>query len=88
MDIIAALVELIPTLGFPIVLVIAMGWFIYKIYKQSVERENALMAELQTNREVNAQAISTIALYAERLTNIEGNIVDIKTDLNIIKEKV
>lgn len=33
---------LISTLGFPIVLVLAMGWFIYKLQQESVDRENKL----------------------------------------------
>ena len=85
---IAAIAELITTLGFPIACVIALGWFVWRIYTKSEEREKILMDEIKENREVNAQAIGTIALYAERLTSIEDNIVVIKDDLNIIKEKV
>ena len=71
--------ELIATLGFPIALVIAMGFFIWHIYKQSVVREEKLMTELAENRAINKQAIETLALYNERLTNIETDVRDIKT---------
>lgn len=82
---IAALIELIPTLGFPIVLVIALGWFVYKIYKDttkaSKEREDKLYQEIEKNQEINAKAIETITLYADRLDTIQKDISDIKTVL-------
>lgn len=81
-------IELVSTLGFPIVMVGAMGFLIWKLYKQSVAREATLMAEIQENRKVNAKAIETITLYAERLTNIESNLAEIKTDITDIKTKV
>lgn len=70
--------ELIGTLGFPIALVLAMGFFIWTIYKQSVTREEKLMAEITENRLVNAKAIETLTLYAERLGNIESDVKEIK----------
>lgn len=70
--------ELITTVGFPIALVIAMGFFIWKIYQQSVTREEKLLGELAENRAINKQAIETLALYNERLTNIETDVRDIK----------
>lgn len=70
--------ELIATVGFPIALVIAMGFFIWKIYQQSVTREEKLMAEIAENRVVNEKAIETLTLYAERLGNIETDVKEIK----------
>lgn len=76
MEILTAFIELIPSLGFPIVCVIAMGAFIFYIYKQTTkenaanmekvqerckEREEKLYQEIKENREINAQAIATIA---------------------------
>lgn len=98
-----AFVNLIPTLGFPIVCVIALAAFVFLIYKnttkehketilqvqqESRERENRLFDEIAQNREVNAQAIATIALYAERLDVIQRDINEIKEDVLIIAEKV
>lgn len=85
---VAAFVELIPTLGFPIACVIALGFFVWKIYNQSIDRENKLMAEITENRLVNEKAIETIAQFAERFTHIEGDVELIKTDINLIKEKM
>ena len=80
-------VELISTVGFPIALVLAMGIFIYKIYTQSVKREEALMEEIRVNRETNTKAIETIAQYSERLEVIQTDINEIKTDLTILTAK-
>lgn len=70
--------ELISTVGFPIALVIAMGFFIWTIYKQSVAREEKLMTEIAENRMVNEKAIETLAVYAERLGVIENDVREIK----------
>ena len=84
----ATLIELIPTLGFPIVCVIALGIFIWKVYNQSVIREEKLMAEITENRLVNEKAIETIAQFAERFTHIENDVELIKNDIVVIKEKI
>ena len=79
---IGVVTELITTLGFPIALVVAMGFFIWKMYQQSVTREEKLMEEIANNRAVNEKAIETLALYAERLDNIETDVKEIKDILN------
>lgn len=84
----ATIVELISTLGFPIVCVLALGFFVWHIYKQSVVREEKLMSEITENRLVNEKAIDTIAKYAERLTHIEDSINHIESDVVSIKEKM
>ena len=71
---IAVIAELITSLGFPIALVVAMGFFIWKIYEQSVKREEKLMI-------VNEQALNTLALYAERLEIIQDDVKTIKEKL-------
>lgn len=70
--------ELIANFGFPIALVIAMGIFIWKIYQQSVAREDKLMGELAECRLVNEKAIGTLAVYAERIGVIEADVKEIK----------
>ena len=85
---VATFVELIPSLGFPIACVIALGFFVWKIYNQSITREDKLMTEITQNRLVNEKAIATIAQFAERFTHIENDVELIKTDINVIKEKL
>jgi hypothetical protein len=76
---IALIVELIGTLGFPIACVIALGVFVWKIYKRSEVREDKLMIEIGETRAINAQAIETIAHYAEKLEVIQEDVKEIKT---------
>lgn len=85
---VSALIELISTLGFPIACVIALGIFIWKIYNQSVTREEKLMKEITENRLVNEKAIETISLFAERFSHIETDVESIKNDIVVIKEKL
>lgn len=66
--------ELISSLGFPIALVVALCFFIWNIYQQSVKREEKLM-------EVNEKAINTLSLYAERLEIIQNDVSTIKEKL-------
>ena len=71
--------DLISNFGFPIVLVLAMGLFIWKMYQQSVTREDKLMNELAECRAVNEKAIETLSVYAERLSIIETDVKEIKS---------
>ena len=75
---IAMIGELIANFGFPIALVIAMGFFIWKIYQQSVTREDKLINEIAECRSVNDKAIETLTIYAERLSTIETDVKEIK----------
>ena len=59
----------------------------YKIYNQSVKREEALMEEIRVNRETNAKAIETIAQYSSTLEVMKQDINDIKTDVAILTAK-
>ena len=96
-------VTLIGTLGFPIVACLIMGWFIYQIYKKTTtqneenmaavqarckEREDKLYAYLDETKEINAKALATLALYAERLGIIEQDVKEIKTDIVVITQHI
>lgn len=97
-----AISTLITTLGFPIVCVIVLGWFVFKIYQDTTRsneenlekvqercqaREDKLYDEIKANREVNAQAIATIGLYADKLDIIQSDVSDIKTDMAVLMSK-
>lgn len=90
------LLEAIPTVGFPVICCGGLGYFIYRIYqdttkqnqenmaalqKRCQEREDKLYAELAASREINGQAIETIAKYAEKLDVIQRDITEIKEDV-------
>ena len=80
------IVELITTIGFPIVCVLALGWFVWHIYKQSVVREEKLMEEITENRLVNKQFAEIIARYEITLGEIKSDVKDIKDTLNMSNE--
>lgn len=84
---ITLITELIASLGFPIACVVALGVFVWKIYKRSEVREDNLMATIGECRAINAQAIETITQYAEKLGTIQEDVKAIKTDINIIMNK-
>lgn len=84
--------ELLSTFGFPIVCVIALGWFVLYLIKADKEenmkaiermesREDKLLKEIQESREVNKEALKVLAEYASKLTTIENNVSDIKQDV-------
>lgn len=99
----AAAVKLISEVGFPIFCVIVLGVFVFIIYKQTteanenniktiqennLEREKKLFEEIKVNREINAEAIKTIALYATKLDTIQHDVSEIKTDIITITAKI
>lgn len=77
---------LIGSLGFPIVCVIALGFFVWNIYKQSVVREEKLLTEITENRLVNTKFAEIIGQYEITLGEIKTDIKDIKDTLNKPKE--
>ena len=99
---VSVITELISTVGFPIVCVIGLAWFAFymvkkttetnadnmeKVQERCKEREEKLYEEIRENREVNAQAIATITLYAEKLDNIQTDVAEIKTDIAVMLSK-
>ena len=76
--------NLITSVGFPIVCVLGMGVFIYRLYKDSVIREDKLCKQIDESRAINAKAIETIAHYAEKLDTIQQDVKEIKDDVNKI----
>lgn len=103
MELVTLLLDLIPTVGFPIVCVVAMAIFIVKIFKhisaqnhevlqsmqeKCAQREEKLLAEIKENREINANAIETISKYAERLEAIQIDVSEIKIDIVRLSERL
>lgn len=71
-------VNLISNVGFPIAVCIALGYFIFKIYKDSVVRETLLREEIATAQENNSRAIEALTILESRLELIEADIKEIK----------
>ena len=81
--IIALILEVIGTVGFPIAVAIAAGIFIYKIWQQSVEREEKLMEEVAENRKTNEKFAEIIGKYEITLCEIKTDVKEIKDTLHI-----
>ncbi len=83
---ITLITELIATLGFPIACVLALGVFVFKLWKQSVAREEKLMEEITENRLINTRFAEIIAEYKTTLGEIKTDVKDIKDTLNISQQ--
>ena len=100
MEFLQLLVDILPTIGFPILCCGALGWFIYKVYtngqeasKKNMEelqarckeREDKLYIQLEKQNEINGQFAQIIAQYEIKLDDIKADVKDIKTDIADIK---
>ena len=79
---------LISTLGFPIFAVIALCWFIFKIYKSSEAREEKMRTELKENREINSKFADIISKYSVEISEIKTDVKDIKEEITFISNKI
>lgn len=74
-------VSLITQLGFPVAACIAMGVFIWKIYKKSEDREDKLNEQLVESHRINAEAIQALGECNVRLANVEADVKAIKNNI-------
>jgi hypothetical protein len=96
-------VNIIATLGFPIGACLLLGWFIYKIYKNTTaenksnmeavqnrckEREEKLYEQLRECREINTKAMNVLGQYVEKLDHIQSDVEEIKHDITVITEHI
>lgn len=81
-------ISLISTVGFPIAVAIALGWFIFQIYKRSEQREDELRAEIGKSQEINNKFADIISKYSVEITEIKTDIKDIKEDIMILTEHI
>lgn len=83
---------LITSLGFPIVCVIALGWFIYKAFEkftaQAENREEKLYTVIAQAQETNERLSQTNAEFVSVLNTYKSDLDDIKADVSEIKENM
>ena len=81
---------LITSLGFPIVCVIALGWFIYKAFEkftsQAEKREEKLYTVIAQAQETNERLTQTNAEFFSVLNTYKTDLDDIKADVSEIKQ--
>lgn len=80
---IGVILEVIGTVGFPIAMCLALGFFVYKLWQQSAEREKMLLTEITENRLINEKFAEIIAGYEITLGDIKTDIRDIKDTLHM-----
>lgn len=82
--------SLIASVGFPIVCVIALGWFIYKAFEKftdaSAKREEKLYTIIADAQATNERLLETNAEFVGVLDAYKQDLVDIKNDVAEIKE--
>lgn len=83
-----AFVELVSSVGFPIACVIALGWFVYKVYNQGISRENELREEIKESQRINSKFADIINKHSEELKEIKEDVKIIKDDMIILTEKI
>lgn len=83
---------LITTLGFPICVCVALGWFIYKAFEkftaQSEKREEKLYTVIAQAQATNEKLTQTNAEFLSVLGTYKSDLEDIKADVTEIKENM
>ena len=84
--------QLITSLGFPIVCVIAMAYAMWKVYTRSEDRneqrEDKLYKVISDAQAQNKELSDTNAKFVTILENYESDLDGIKTDVTDIKTKL
>ena len=84
--------NMVATMGFPIVCVIALAFFIWHIWKQSNEqnekREEKLYVIIDKAQEQNERLSQTNSEFVSVLDSYKHDIQEIKTDVIEIKNKI
>lgn len=92
MDNINTIQTLITSLGFPICVCIALGWFIYKAFEkftaQAENREEKLYTTIAQAQETNERLTQTNAEFVSVLNTYKSDLEDIKADVSEIKENM
>lgn len=92
MDVAQMIEHAITTLGFPIVCVVFLGWFVWKIWlrqqEQNEKREEKLYACITEAENLNKQLIETNSEFMEVLTDYRSDLDEIKQNVNEIKNTI
>ena len=92
MDLAQMVEHAITTLGFPIVCVVFLGWFVWKIWlrqqEQNEKREEKLYACITEAENLNKQLIETNSEFIEVLTDYRSDLDEIKQNVNEIKNTI
>lgn len=103
MELLTFLVEIFPTVGFPVIACGLLAWFIYKIYT-NMEKDKDELAQINADNMAKVQArcqereeklysfmreqSATNAKFAEIIAQYEIKLDDIKADVKVIKDDI
>ena len=83
---------IITSLGFPICVCIALGWFIYKAFEkftsQAEKKKKKLYTTIAQAQETNERLSKTNAEFVSVLNTYKSDLEDIKADVSEIKENM
>ncbi len=83
---------LISSLGFPIVCVLFLGWFIWKIWtrqqEQNEKREDKLYSVVAQAQETNERLTNINSEFVEILHSYKSDLDEIKNDVSEIKQNM
>jgi len=83
---------LISSVGFPIVCVLALGWFIYKAFEKFTDagekREEKLYMIISEAQVTNERLLQTNAEFVSVLESYKTDLVEIKSDVAEIKQNL
>ena len=92
MDNIDTIQNLVASVGFPIVVCFALGWFIYKVFEryttQSEKREEKLYTIITEAQVTNERLLQTNAEFVSVLETYKTDLVEIKSDVAEIKQNM
>lgn len=92
MDVAQMVEHAITTLGFPIVCVVFLGWFVWKIWlrqqEQNEKREEKLYACITEAENLNKQLIETNSEFMSVLTDYKADLDEIKQNVTEIKNTI
>ena len=75
---IQTITQLISNFGFPLVMVLGLGWFIYQIQKQTVERETLLYDIIEKYGDKMEKITNTLEKVVLKLDLLSGEVAELK----------
>ena len=79
--------ELISTLGFPVVCVMGLGWFLYQVFQKTTAQNEANMQAVQERCAAREERLyQQIDKFSESLNSFNTTLVRIDTRLEAVEE--
>lgn len=81
--------EIITSLGFPIVCVLALGWFVHKIWQHSMDNmKEQITRQEQISKEREDKLFEQIDKFNNSLDNFNVTLIKIDTRLEYLENKL